>query len=237
MTNLNSRVDFRSLAPTQLAPYLQHTLISVGITRSEIVAHSQEAVKHGFDAAMVPGSWVQVVASELAGTGVGVASALDFPTVGVTTSSGKAFEAEQLVKAGATEIDIGVQIGWLKSGMYGEFREDIAGVVRASGVPIKVMLELPILTPNERDAAVELAVEAGATFLKNCSSGQIETANVGSIRYLVERAPEGVKVKASGSITHYEQAISLLQAGAAVLGTSAGISIISGSDNSNTESY
>lgn len=237
MTNLNSTVDFRSLAPAQLAPYLQHTLISVGITRSEIVAHAQQAIKHGFDAAMVPGSWVQVVAGELAGTGVGVASALDFPTVGVSTSSGKAFEAEQLVKAGATEIDIGVQIGWLKSGMYDDFREDIAGVVRASGVPVKVMLELPILTPNEREVAVQLAIEAGARFLKNCSSGQIETANVASIRYLVERAPEGVKVKASGSINHYEQAISLLQAGAAVLGTSAGISIISGSSNSNTESY
>lgn len=230
-------INFRELSPSQLAPFIQHTKIEVGITRDEIVAHAKETVEYGFNAAMVPGSWVSVVASELAGTGVGIASALDFPTVGVTTSAGKAFEAEQLVKAGATQIDIGVQIGWLKSGMYDEFREDIAGVVRAAGVPIKVMLELPLLTDAEKELAVQLSLEAGVSYLKNASSGQIETANPASIAYLVARAPEGVFVKASGSIKHYEQALSLLEAGAVLLGTSAGLEIISNSSSDATKSY
>ena len=186
---------------------------------------------------MVPGSWVSLVAKELAGSGIEIASALDFPVVGVTTSAGKAFEAEQLVKAGATQIDMGVQIGWLKSGMYDEFREDIAGVVRASGVPIKVMLELPLLTDAEKELAVQLSLEAGVAYLKNASSGQIETANPASVRFLVERAPEGVLVKASGAIKHYEQALALLEAGAALLGTSAGLSIISNSSDETTSSY
>ncbi|WP_432930644.1 deoxyribose-phosphate aldolase [Microbispora sp. CA-135349] len=223
--------------PAALAPYIQHTLIETGVTRDRIVAHAEEAVRYGFNAAMVPGSWVPEVAEVLRGTGVEVASALDFPTVGVTTSAGKAAEAESLVQAGATQIDIGVQIGWLKSGRYDAFRDDIAGVVRASGVPIKVMLELPLLTPAERETAVELSIEAGAAILKNASSGAIEVANPESIAYLVARAPEGVKVKASGSIKSFDQAVSLLRAGAVLLGTSAGVAIVTDTTDGQTTSY
>jgi deoxyribose-phosphate aldolase len=226
-----------TIRPSELAPYIQHTLIEVGITRDRMVAHVEEAVTYGFNAAMVPASWVPLAAQILEGTGIQVASALDFPTVGVMTSAGKAAEAAELVRLGAAQIDIGVQIGWLKSGMFAEFREDIAGVVRAAGVPIKVMLELPLLTEAEKEAAVELSLEAGVAFLKNASSGQIETANVESIRYLVERAPAGVKVKASGSIKSVTQARELLAAGAALLGTSAGVAIVSDRAGGSTASY
>jgi deoxyribose-phosphate aldolase len=225
------------LTPAEMAPYIQHTKIEVGSTRDEMVAHAQEAIKYGFNAAMVPASWVPLVAAELAGTGIQIASALDFPTVGVMTSAGKAAEAAEIARLGATQLDIGVQLGWLKSGMYDEFREDIAGVVRASGIPVKVMLELPLLTDTEKDIAVELAMDAGAAYLKNASSGQIETANPESVRFLVERAREGVLVKASGSIKSYTQGLSLLRAGAVLLGTSAGIEILQDSGNENTISY
>ncbi|WP_440709546.1 deoxyribose-phosphate aldolase [Herbiconiux sp. YIM B11900] len=225
------------LSPAQLAPYIQHTKIELGSTRDEMIAHARETVEYGFNAAMVPASWVPLVASELAGTGIGIASALDFPTVGVMTSAGKAAEAAEIARLGATQLDIGVQVGWLKSGMFDEFREDIAGVVRASGIPVKVMLELPLLTDAEKDAAVELAMDAGAAYLKNASSGQVETANPESVRFLVERARPGVLVKASGSIKTYPQAVSLLQAGAVLLGTSAGISLITDSGNDSTVSY
>lgn len=230
-------IDQLTLTPGELAPYIQHTKIEVGTTRQEMLAHARETVEHGFNAAMVPASWVPLVAAELAGTGVGIASALDFPTVGVMTSAGKAAEAAQIAAQGATQLDIGVQVGWLKSGMFDEFREDIAGVVRASGIPVKVMLELPLLTDAEKEAAVELAMEAGAAYLKNASSGLIETANPESIRFLAERARDGVLVKASGSIKSYTQALGLLRAGAVLLGTSAGLSIITDTGNAGTVSY
>ncbi|MES2169895.1 MAG: deoxyribose-phosphate aldolase [Actinomycetota bacterium] len=226
-----------TLAPADLAPFIQHTKIEVGSTRDEMLAHAREAVQYGFSAAMVPGSWVRLTATELAGTGILVASALDFPTVGVMTSAGKAAEAAELVRLGAQQIDIGVQVGWLKSGMFDEFRDDIAGVVQASGVPIKVMLELPLLTDAEKDTAVELAIEAGAAYLKNASSGQIETANPASIAYLVKKAGGRALVKASGSIKRYDQAVALLDAGAVLLGTSAGIAIVTDSSTAATSSY
>lgn len=229
--------DFTALTARELAPYIQHTLIGVGTTRDQTIAHAKEAVDYGFDAAMVAGSWVALTAEVLAGTGITVASALDFPTVGVMTSAGKAAEAAELVRLGAGEIDMGVQVGWLKSGDYDGFREDIAGVVRAAGVPIKVMLELPLLSDDEKAAAVELACEAGAAYLKNASSGQIETANPESIRYLVARAPEGVLVKASGGITSREQIVGLLAAGAAKVGTSAGIKVVTDTTDADTRSY
>ena len=234
---MSSAIDSENLTPAQIASYIQHTKIEVGATREEMIAHVEDAIKYGFSAAMVPGSWVPLTASILQGTGIEVASALDFPTVGVMTSAGKAAEAAELVRLGATQIDIGVQIGWLKSGMFDEFREDIAGVVRASGVPIKVMLELPLLTEAEKELAVQLSMEAGVAYLKNASSGQIETANPASIKYLVERAKNGVLVKASGSIKHLAQARELIAAGASLLGTSAGIEIISGLSTSETKSY
>lgn len=232
-----SETALNQLGPRDLAPFIQHTRIETSLTRDDIIAHAKEAVDYGFNAAMVPGSWVDVTAKELQGRDIEVASALDFPTVGVTTSAGKAFEAEKLAQAGATQIDVGVQIGYLKSGMYNEFRDDIAGVVRAAGVPIKVMLELPLLTTDEKQTAAELAMDAGAAYLKNASSGTVETANPASIRYLVSCARPGVRVKASGSIKSYRQAVELLQAGAALLGTSAGVAIVTGDTNQNETGY
>lgn len=223
-------------SPAELAPYIQHTLIEAGTTRDRVLSHARECVEYGFQAAMVAGSWVDVVAAELAGTGVAIASALDFPTVGVMTTAGKAREAEELVRLGAGQLDIGVQIGWLRSGEYDRFRDDIAAVV-AAGVPVKVMLELPLLTPAERDAAVDLSLEAGAAYLKNASSGAVEVADPASIRYLVERAAGRAEVKASGGIKSFEHAVSLLEAGASLVGTSAGVAIVTGTTGAETRSY
>jgi deoxyribose-phosphate aldolase len=99
------------------------------------------------------------------------------------------------------------------------------------------MLELPLLDDKEKDIAVELSLEAGALYLKNASSGSVEIANPDSIRFLAERVPPGVGVKASGGITSFEQTIALLEAGADMVGTSAGISIVSGVSERQGVSY
>ena len=226
-----------ALRGSSRARVIQHTLIAADVTHDRVVAHAEECLQWGFNAAMVSGTWVREVAAVLSGSTVVVASALDFPIVGITTPAGKAAEAAQLVADGAQQLDIGCQIGWLKSGRFDDFRDDIAGVVRASGVPVKVMLELPLLTKNEREAAVELAMEAGAAYLKNASSGAVEIANADSIRWLAGRARDGVRVKASGGITTTAAVIELVDAGAALVGTSAGIAIVQGTADERTRSY
>lgn len=221
----------------ELAAVIQHTLIRADLTQQRLVRHAEECLEWGFNAAMVPATWVREAVAVLRGSGIPVASALDFPTVGVTTPRGKAAEAEQIARWGAEQIDMGVQIGWLKSGRYDDFRDDIADVVSASGLAVKVMLELPLLTAAEREAAVELAQEAGAAYLKNASSGAVETANPDSIAWLAARARPGVLVKASGGITGEAQVRGLLEAGAALVGTSAGIEIVTGTAHGATRSY
>jgi deoxyribose-phosphate aldolase len=212
-------------SPALVAGRLQHTLIRTDAAHDDVVRHCRECLEYGFDAAMVAGDWLPVVRRELAGSEIKVASALDFPVAAMTTA-GRVAEARALVAAGADEIDVGCKIGWLRSGRDGDFRDDLAEVVRAAApARVKVMLELPLLAADERGRAVALAVEAGVAFVKNASSGAVGRATPAQIRFLRERVPDSVGVKASGGIDSYELAVALLAAGADLLGTSAGVAI------------
>lgn len=211
-----------------LAPFIQSTLIRSGISEREIVAHCQECLEYGFDAAMVPACWVAQSVAVLRNTRVKVASAVDFPW-GIMTTVGKAAEAHAAVSAGAQEIDTMLNLGWFKSGRYDAVREDLATVVRAAHpAPVKVMLELPLLTADERELAVKLALAAGVQWLKNASAGSVGVATPEDMRFLRERAPAGVHVKASGGIKTAAHVRALLAAGAERVGTSAGVAIIKG---------
>lgn len=214
------------MRPNDLAHRIQHTLISTGATRAEMARHCEECLRHGFHAAMVGGQWVGLAREVLAGSPVRVASAVDFPITMMSTA-GKRCEAEALVEAGAEELDIGVRIGALLGGEEDRFAEDIRAVVEAvAPVPVKVMLELPLLTPELRERAVALSVAAGVRYVKNASSGAVGVATPEEIRFLRESVPASVGVKASGGIKTLAHAVALLEAGADLLGTSSGTSIL-----------
>lgn len=214
--------------PVLVARRIQHTLISTDATDTDVVRHCRECLEYGFDAAMVAGDRLLLARSELEGSTVKLASAIDFPVASMTTA-GRIAEARALVAAGADEIDVGCKIGRLRSGADQEFRDDLAAVVHAAApARVKVMLELPLLTRDERERAVDLAVDAGVAYVKNASSGAVGRATPAQIRFLRERAPEHVGVKASGGIDSYEHAVALLDAGAALLGSSAGVAIAAG---------
>jgi deoxyribose-phosphate aldolase len=202
--------------PALVAARIQHTLIRTDATYEDVARHCREVHEHGFDAAMVGGDWVDVARRR----GVKVASALDFPIASMSTV-GRVAEAWALADAGAEEIDVGCKIGWLRSGRELEFREDLRAVVRAAApAKVKVMLELPLLDPGLRERAVELAVEAGVAYVKNASSGAVGRATPEEIRFLRERVPASVGVKASGGIATFDHAVRLLEAGADLLGSS-----------------
>lgn len=220
-----------------LAGRIQHTLYDVGTSQADLERHCAECVEHGFNAAMVPARFVAAAVRALAGTDTLVVTAVDFP-IGLMSTSGRVAEATAAVAAGAAQVDLAVPVGLLHDGEDDLFAESIAVVVEAiDPIAVKVMLELPLLTDAEKAAAVELACEAGAAYLKNASSGQIEVASPESIRYLAERAPEGVLVKASGGIKSRQQVVELLSAGAAKVGTSAGIAIVTDTSDAQTQSY
>jgi deoxyribose-phosphate aldolase len=212
--------------PERVAARIQHTLIATGTTRDELIRHCEACLEHGFHAAMVAGNWLPVARTVLAGSSVRLASAVDFP-VNQMTTAGKAAEARALVDAGAQELDMLVNIGWLRSGLDDAFAEDIRVVVDAAApATVKVMLELPLLTPDERVRAVALSVHAGVRYVKNASAGAVGIATPDDMRYLRARVPSSVGVKASGGIKSWEGAVALLDAGADLLGSSAGVAIV-----------
>jgi deoxyribose-phosphate aldolase len=216
----------RAWTPAAVAARIQHTLLRPDATRDDVERHCRECLEFGFDAAMIAGNWLSVGRRVLAGSGVKLASAVDFP-LGIMTTAGKVAEARSLVEAGAAELDIMANIGWLRSGLDAEFQDDIARVVEAARpATVKVMLELPLLGPAESDRAVDLAVDAGVRFVKNASSSAVGVATAEHIRYLRSRVPASVGVKASGGIKSWEHAIELFEAGADLVGSSAGVAIV-----------
>ena len=211
---------------SSVAGHIQHTLISNCLTRAMLEKHIAECLRYRFHAAMVPGAWVRKTAEALRGTGIRTASFIDLP-YGTMTSLGKADEASRLIANGAEEIDLMPNVGFLLSGMENEYLEDIRGVVQAAGkVPVKIMLELPLLNPQQRQRAIELSVEAGAAYLKNASSGAVGVATPEDIRFLRRLAPTHVRIKASGGIKSARQVQPLLESGADLVGTSAGAQIM-----------
>jgi deoxyribose-phosphate aldolase len=164
----------------------------------------------------------------MAGTALRLGSIVDFP-YGSATTAARVADAAALVEAGVDELDSTVNIGYLLSGRHSEFADDLAAVVRAAApVGVKFMLELPLLDARLREVAVAAAVDSGAAYVKNASSGAVGIADPASIAYLRKSVPPSVGVKASGGIKTVQQVRELLAAGADLIGTSSGVSIVTG---------
>ena len=223
-TKTNRKLDQPEVS--NLAGHIQHTLISNVLTESLWESHIADCLKYKFHAAMIPPAWVKRTAERLRGTGIRTASFIDFP-YGTMTSAGKSDETKHLVDAGAEEIDLMPNVGFLLSGMEDKYRGDIRGVVAAAGgIPVKIMLELPLLNREQREHAVRLSIEAGVAYLKNASGGAVGVATTEDIQFLRRLAPPQIRVKASGGIKTAQQVRDLLAAGADLVGTSSGVRIM-----------
>jgi deoxyribose-phosphate aldolase len=221
---LNS--ETRQTEAAQIASRIQSTIISNTLTLARWEQHIAECLKYHFQAAMIPPAWVKRTADALRGSEIKVASFVDFP-YGTMTSAGKAYETAQLIQNGAEEVDLMPNVGFLLSGMEREYAGDISGVVKAAGkVPVKIMLELPLLNAPQKERAVAISVEEGAAYLKNASGGAVGVATPEQIAFLRRIAPPSVRLKASGGIKAAQQVRDLVAAGADLVGTSAGAQIM-----------
>ena len=212
---------------TALATRIQHTEVSPTADRDRIETVLDECERYGFDGAMVQPCWVELAADRLAGSDVSVCTAVGYPMGGDRTAT-KVGAIEDAVSAGADEVDVMGNVGYLKSGMNEAFREDLDGMVEAAGdATIKCMLELGGLTDAEAEREIGMAVDAGFDYLKNSSGfGAGGKATVERVRFVAERVPEGVGVKASGGIGTADEARAMLDAGADLLGASSGVAIV-----------
>lgn len=218
-------------SPDNLAAVLDHTLLKPEATRSQVVALCAEAAEHRFACAMVNPAWVATAVHALAGTGVPVGVVIGFP-LGATLSSSKRDETVRVLKLGAHDVDMVLNIGLLKSGQkedYEAVRQDIRGVVElahGSGAIVKVILETCLLTFEEKLRAADLALAAGADFLKTSTGFSTGGATTDDIALLRGVAGNRAGVKASGGIRSLADATAMLRAGATRIGASASVKIV-----------
>ena len=182
----------------------------------------------------VNSGYVPLVASLLKGSDVKVCSVVGFP-LGAMLTSAKAYETEMAIKAGAQEIDMVINVGWLKSNDWDAVKNDINAVFKACGeVPLKVILETCLLTKEEIVKVCTLCKEIGVAFVKTSTGFSASGATVEDVKLMRETVGEKMGVKASGGIRDRQTAEKMIQAGATRLGASAGIAIVSGSDTSSS---
>lgn len=210
----------------QLAKVIDHTLLRADATRSDMVALCDAAVEYGFASVAINPVWTAFCAQRLSGSRVGVDPTVGFP-LGATTAHVKVEEAREAVANGATELDMVINLGAMKSGYPQFVEQEIASVVQAvHHIPVKVILEVCYLTDDEKVAACEMCMRAGAAFVKTSTGFGSGGATVEDVRLLRQTVGRKLGVKAAGGIRSYADACAMLDAGADRLGTSAGIQII-----------
>ncbi len=217
---LQSRARFAAL--------FDHTILKPEATRAQVVRVAEEASEHGFACAMVNPCWVSTAHEVLEGSGVPVGTVLGFP-LGASLAVSKRAEAEELAKLGAHDLDMVMAVGLLKSGMHGAVLNDIRGVVEVAhdaGAIVKVILETSLLTIEEKLRASELAIEAGADFLKTSTGFSASGATVADIALMRGVAGARCGVKASGGVRSFAEARAMVEAGANRIGASASVAIV-----------
>lgn len=224
---LNQKLELEAIARS-----IQHTNVSPAATREDIAKLCGEAIEFGFDGVMVQPCWIGTCRTLLSATQVKVCSAMAYPMGGSLTRS-KVSEMRDLVSEGAQEVDFMANNGFLTSGEPAAFEVEIAELVAVSnGVPLKIMLELGALPLEHWAEAVRAAEAAGVAYVKNSSGwGEGGKATVEIVKFLKDSAKRA-KIKASGGIRTLADARSILDAGANLIGTSAGPAIMRGSAGS-----
>lgn len=214
-----------------LSTYIDHTILKPTTSVTDIIKLCEEAAAHKFAAVCVPPCYVGLAANQLAGTGVNVATVIGFP-LGSSTTAVKVAETKDAVENKADEIDMVINVGAIKSGMWDAVTADIRAVVEASDdAKVKVIIETSQLTDDEKVRATECTIEAGADFVKTSTGfigGGATVEDVALLRRTIEQKNASCRIKASGGIRTKADALAMIEAGADRIGTSAGVAIVTG---------
>ncbi|KAA3597174.1 MAG: deoxyribose-phosphate aldolase [Calditrichaeota bacterium] len=212
---------------SNLAKYIDHTILKPDATEPQVTKICEEAKEYKFASVCVNPFWVKHSANLLKGTGVDVCTVIGFP-LGASSTASKMDETKQAIADGATEIDMVINIGALKSQNYQMVLEDIKGVVKAAnGTLVKVIIETCLLTDEEKIQACILSAEAKADYVKTSTGFSTGGALEEDILLMRKIVGPKIGVKASGGVRTREDAIKMINAGATRIGASAGIKIVS----------
>lgn len=208
---------------------IDHTILKADATEADVLRIIEEAKKYNFFSVCINPCWVSLAKEELAGTDVAVCTVIGFP-LGANTSEVKVYEAADAITNGATEVDMVINVGALKSKQYKKVLKDIQAVVEAAKdkALVKVIIETALLTDEEKVKVCELAKEAGADFVKTSTGFSTGGATVADVALMRKTVGPDMGVKASGGIHNEQEARAMIEAGATRIGTSAGVAIMEG---------
>lgn len=208
---------------------IDHTILKADAKEADVLRIIEEAKQHHFYSVCINPTWVSLASKELKDESVAVCTVIGFP-LGANTSATKAFETKNAIENGANEVDMVINIGALKSKQYDAVKADIQAVVDAAKdkALVKVIIEISLLSDEEIIKACELAKAAGADFVKTSTGFSTGGATVEAVKIMRATVGPDMGVKASGGIHNAEEALAMVEAGASRIGTSAGVSIVSG---------
>jgi deoxyribose-phosphate aldolase len=214
---------------TNIAKMIDHTLLKANTTKEQIVKLCEEAKQYNFASVCVNPTWVATAAELLKDTDVKVCTVIGFP-LGANTPETKAFETKDAIEKGATEVDMVINIGALKDGNDELVERDIRAVVDAAKgkALVKVIIEACLLTEEEKVRACELAVKAGADYVKTSTGFSTGGATVEDVALMRKTVGPEIGVKASGGVRDLQGAEAMIKAGATRIGTSSGVAIVQG---------
>lgn len=211
---------------TPLASRIDHTLLKPGATVEQYKQLAAEAREHAMYSVCVPSSMIALCKGWLAGSGVKTITVFGFPH-GNTLTASKVAETRRAIRAGADEIDMVLNVTWLKSGCYGLVYQDIRSVVRAAGrTPVKVIIETSLLTEEEKRLACELVLRARAAYAKTNTGFNGGGATVADVRLMHDVVVPFAKVKAAGGVGDKVVAMEMIAAGADRIGASKSVDIV-----------
>ncbi len=224
----SARTATTNRGDSELARFIDHTMLKPEVTQAQLKTLCDEARDYGFYSVCVNSANVPYCRQQLAGSNVKVVAVVGFP-LGAASTGSKVYEAREAVQQGASEIDMVMNIGEMKSKDYAYVAEDIRQIVAAiSPAPVKVIIETGMLTLNEKIVACALAKAAGAAFVKTSTGFAKGGATVEDIALMKEVVGSSVQVKASGGVRDNKTAKALIKAGATRIGASASIAIVTG---------
>ncbi len=213
--------------------YIDHTYLKPEGTTKDIDKLISQAIEHQFKTICINSSWVKYAYEKLKNTDVGITSVVGFP-LGAMSSQAKAFEAKLAIDHGAKEIDMVINVGRLKDGQFEYVLNDIKAVKKIMpNNTLKVIIETALLTKNQARKATEIVLASGADFVKTSTGFSFRGASFDDIILMKEIVGDKIGIKAAGGVKTPEDFDKMIELGATRIGTSAGVKLISGKNNSN----
>jgi len=210
----------------ELNRYIDHTLLSASATEADILKLCEEALKYNFYSVCVNSSYVPLAKQALGRSKVKICTVVGFP-LGAMSTEAKIYEAKNAIDQGATEIDMVMNIGRLKSQNHLAVLKDISRVKKAIGLTtLKVILEISELSKNEIVKACEISIDANADFVKTSTGFSKSGATLTAIKIMKKTVRDQLKIKASGGIRDIETALKYVEVGADRIGASAGVAMM-----------